>query len=76
MTYPQSHAIGHSILDYLEREHAGVDPMEATAAIAIALGCAVATLNQTGLTKQGRAGHVLSHLFEIAESAAMAGASV
>lgn len=70
-----AHRIGRDITTYLETHHPEAEPMEVTAAMAIALGAMVTSMNELGITKRGRASAILEHLFKIAEQTIVSGSS-
>lgn len=67
--------IAGQIAVYLQAEHGDSHPMQSTAAVAIALGAMVATLNELGFTKAGQSGKLLKHLFALAEQTAVNGSA-
>lgn len=69
-TPDQAKKIALDVVGQLERRHPNVHPMQVTAAVAMALGAMVASMSANGISKPGRSGHLLKHLFAIAESQA------
>lgn len=69
----EAEKIGKLLIDYLQENYPDTHPMTATAAMAMALGAMVASMGALGLTKPGRSGHLLDHLFKMAEGAAERG---
>lgn len=61
------------ILDTIGDCQPQLSPLDATAAMAIALGSMIASMDELGLTKPGRAGTMLKALFELAEQVAAEG---
>lgn len=62
--------IAADLVDYLAKNHPEAHPMQATGAVAMALGAMVASMSVNGITKEGRSGQLLKHLFAIAEAQA------
>ena len=58
--FEEASALAGQIVGYLQADHSGAHPMQATAAVAIALGAMVATLNDMGITKAGQSGKMLT----------------
>jgi hypothetical protein len=64
----QAKAAAKSVIDALQNRN--LHPMEAMAAASFALGAMVAAAAENGISKPGRSGQLLAHLFQLAESAA------
>jgi hypothetical protein len=69
-SYDTARGAGLKILESIENHQPELSPLDATAAMAIALGGMVASMAEMGMTKPGRSGAMLKKLFDLAEQVA------
>lgn len=68
----EAERLGAKLVTFLQESEPGASPVDATAGMAIALGAMIAAMAELGLSKPGRSGAMLQHLFRMAEHRAEA----